>query len=568
MDNTVFQNFLRSELQKKNRGQRTDSVQLLWWVLTHMYDLDEDYAKSVICDGVNDKGIDALYVDDQEETIYIFQSKFKTRNDHFLGDRNLRDFSGVKSWFQSSQTVKSLKEATINEDLKGILKELKIEEKISDYKCEFHFVSNTFSNHDTVEFLQNEESMRVIDLTEMINHYHFIKDTELVFGEKVFQNISTEKAMQVDIGEDGEVKSVITILTAQELLTLDGIEDLTLFSKNVRYGLGQSRVNKSIKKTLEDPEENINFLLFHNGVSIVCKTFNFDEADSQITLTDYSVVNGAQTILTFKQNEASLDSNIKVIVKITQVGENEDLMESISHFNNNQNAISMRDLRSRDRIQMRLTREFENINDEFGTRYTYVPKRGIPVTDGYHIIENGYASQLISSCYLYEPFNIHLKASFFDQRYSNIFNKNTSAFKIIFYMDIHNVLKGKLNEIQNSGIADYGLAQHSLLTIMLSLYKDIDIIKTIFKNEAYYFQKRDNWNKIHTNILNTVLKLFNYEIRVLNSSSEDFVYKNFFKSKEDVNNFIERVILGVSTQLSIADKSIDGVILDNGIEFE
>lgn len=135
-------------------------------------------------------------------------------------------------------------------------------------------------------------------------------------------------------------------------------------------------------------------------------------------------------------------------------------------------------------------------------------------------------------------------------------------------MDIHDVLKEKLGEIRNSGIADYGLAQHAILTIMLSLYKDIENIKPILKNEDYYFEKRNNWKKINTNLLNIVLQLFNYEIRELTSSSESFVYKNFFKSKEDVNKFINKVRLGVGTQLSIAEKSIEGIISDNGVEFE
>ena len=75
--------------------------------------------------------------------------------------------------------------------------------------------------------------------------------------------------------------------------------DLTLFNKNVRSGLGNTRVNKSIRKTINNPNENKYFPIFHNGISIVCENMTLDKENLILKIENYSVVNGAQSILSF-----------------------------------------------------------------------------------------------------------------------------------------------------------------------------------------------------------------------------------------------------------------------------
>ncbi|MBQ3457846.1 MAG: hypothetical protein IJG30_02695, partial [Synergistaceae bacterium] len=54
-----------------NDGQR-----FVAWYLRNIHGLDTVEAKSCITDGAGDKQIDAVYVNDQNETIYIIQAKF------------------------------------------------------------------------------------------------------------------------------------------------------------------------------------------------------------------------------------------------------------------------------------------------------------------------------------------------------------------------------------------------------------------------------------------------------------------------------------------------------------
>ena len=54
-----------------NDGQR-----FVAWYLRNIHNLDTFEAKSCITDGPGDKQIDAVYVDDQTQTVYILQGKF------------------------------------------------------------------------------------------------------------------------------------------------------------------------------------------------------------------------------------------------------------------------------------------------------------------------------------------------------------------------------------------------------------------------------------------------------------------------------------------------------------
>ena len=253
MTKTEFQNKLRGILSSEYLQERTDSNNLMIWFLENVFDLDRDLAISYVCDGEKDKGVDALYVDQMEEIIYVFQSKFKENNDRQIGDKVLRDFNGVKEWFKDSETVQSLRDSTINNELKTLIDEFKLVDIVNDYTIEFHFVCNAFSNDDTLEYLKVNQNTQIWDIDGLNKHYHLIKDDPLVVDKHTFDNINEDHIITYNL--QNNTKTASLIISASELLKLKGISDLTLFNKNVRYGLGNTRVNKAIKKTLQSDTE-------------------------------------------------------------------------------------------------------------------------------------------------------------------------------------------------------------------------------------------------------------------------------------------------------------------------
>lgn len=552
----TFQNFLRDELKNSPRGERTESRQLLLWALENMYDFDREYAQTLICDGEFDKGIDALYVDDQEEVILVFQSKFKQNNDRTFGDRVLRDFMGLQPWFENQRSIEELGNGTTNRDLKNLLKEFNVSEKVEDYDVEYHFVSNSCIDVEGNLYVANISNIFVCDLTEMKKRYALTKEDDLVNHTLEFNISNLNNIMSVEIDLERRVNSAFAIITAKQLLNLNGLDDLTLFSKNVRFGLGRTRVNKSIEETIQTEQEKKNFLLYHNGISIVSEEVELDESTASITIKNYSVVNGAQSVLTFKKMEDQLTDDIKVLVKFTQVGDDRLLTELISKYNNNQNAISMKDIRSRDKIQKRIYREFEQLNSQYELNIFYKIKNGEPIPEGSIVIDNGYAGQLISACYLNAPYNTHLKSSFFDSRYASVFNRNITAFKILKYYDLHQALLDQIEKIDHKGMAEYGLTQFAIISMVSEIYKKNKKIIELWDNQQNYLDNRDNWKQFNFDVIELLIRVFDYTVGEIQKDSEEFVYKNFFKTKDTVENLTRQCIYGYDAQLKIAKQDL------------
>jgi hypothetical protein len=56
---------------------RPISIAFLNWFLEHIYRLDQVSAEDAICDKSNDRGIDGIYVDENQLEIHVLQAKTK-----------------------------------------------------------------------------------------------------------------------------------------------------------------------------------------------------------------------------------------------------------------------------------------------------------------------------------------------------------------------------------------------------------------------------------------------------------------------------------------------------------
>ncbi|GAI49152.1 unnamed protein product, partial [marine sediment metagenome] len=142
-------------------------------------------------------------------------------------------------------------------------------------------------------------------------------------------------------------------IKAKELVRLEGIQDRTLFLKNVRYGVGNTRVNKSIKSTILNNDEHANFFLYHNGITIVCGSLS-NPNDHLLTISNYAVVNGCQSMLTFYELRDKLSNYLFVLTKIINLNVSSPMVRDITYYANNQNSIGLADLRSNDSVQRSL----------------------------------------------------------------------------------------------------------------------------------------------------------------------------------------------------------------------
>ncbi len=535
MNARTFCRRMREEIAENSVG-REDSAAFLIWYLENYFRLETVDAISSVCDQANDRGIDAIYVDDDDETIYIFQSKFSPLDNQNQGDRDLRNFVGTLQWFNNQESVRELLAGTTSNDLISIVNNQKIIEKVY-YEKKLIFVTNkTFNDHAT-EYINVTENLEAYDFQHLFEKYTYFADEEIDLPE-VELTISNLTNIAYDL--TGGTRARVYAIRARELLKLQGIQDRTLFYKNVRYSVGKTRVNKDIKKTIEEGNEHENFFLYHNGVSIICRELTEDHPNHRIRLRGYAVVNGCQSMLTFYENRDKLSNNLYVLVKIININLTSPLIKKITHNANNQNSISIRDLRSNDSVQTALQREFQEI---FGERIFYNRKRGELSPNADIVINKDFAAQIITAVFLGEPHMTHLKQKLFGEYYSKIFSRNMTAEKIFLAKKFYDIVNENTDLLENERIRNYGLALFFFSHVLSEILNMDETGAEILNNPRPYVV--DQIIPL-TNSIRQIWRLITPDINVdIEEYTEEndnyFDYKNVFKNANFVRNMTRKI---------------------------
>ena len=158
-------------------------------------------------------------------------------------------------------------------------------------------------------------------------------------------------------------KGLVSTVQGRELVSLYSEFGDELFARNVRLYLGAKKgsVNAGMLATLEDSSERGNFWAYNNGITMICDGFQYDNKTSELTLRNFSIVNGCQTTVSLHRKEKDLTDDVSVLLRV--IGSPEQTIDSIIRFNNSQNQIRVWDISTQDPTQRRLQREFENLEE-------------------------------------------------------------------------------------------------------------------------------------------------------------------------------------------------------------
>jgi len=531
-DALTYDNLL-TLLQPYEEKQRGESVSFLNWFLENIFRLDSVAADDAICDRKNDRGIDGIYVDHNQEEILILQAKVKQK-ESTIGDAPLRDLAGALSQLDDEASVQALLDGGAHPELKNLLDRNNIKGLISKgYKVVGIFINNQRLDKNGAEFIEQNERIRVYDRDAISNEYIDIEIEGGVEGDFYF-DASYIEPMKIKTGTTAV--SYIMPVQAIELINMSGIDDGSLFSQNVRQSLGNTKVNKALRHSVKDKTEHENFTLYHNGVNILCKKAELKE--EKLRITNYVVVNGAQSISTFRKSSDDLTPDLRVIAKIIQI-ETPELSRKITVNSNNQNAIKPRDLKSTNEVQVRLKEEFKTVE---GGKYELEIKRGQEQTPGTTLITNEEAGRLLLAFDLQEPESCHQVYKLFDDKYSEIFARPAvTAYRIIFlHLTMEKIIKTTPN-IDYKPLSKYGLTRFFLMSVVSELLSLDETAKEYTRNPKKLFDdgKVDQFMDAIESILRSVIIDLNYEVDEL---GEQFDYKGDFKSPKKIKELRSRLL--------------------------
>lgn len=284
---------------------------------------------------------DAKNISGEVEFIFI-QSK---RSEKLDSGELLKFFNSVEDFFDNKKTsypsFRRIKDAIYKRSSKldvnpkiylfftycGNYKDLKIREIIEKYKNKLKNL-NIFS----------EINIEIVDIVDLQGAYREV-------GLDIEKKICLEKITTLPKIEKIQ-ESYIGLIPLTELIELisdkSGRMMRNLFYDNVRGYQGNTKVNLEIGQTLKNREEHENFVLYHNGITIVSKILR--RIGDEITLKNFQIVNGCQTSHIIYKNKELVkrggERNVCVPIKLIATSDN-GLINQIIKATNRHNEVKI-----------------------------------------------------------------------------------------------------------------------------------------------------------------------------------------------------------------------------------
>lgn len=357
------------DLYSKQKLASTGDAFAYWYLINRFKFSELEASDAVAMGGPNDKGLDAVYFDDDSRQAYCFQFKYseegranfayedstKLRSTlEHISDKSLLDKVESGPLLDALSAIHDRREAGYDVMfyvvvLGSVTKEASKE--IEDINKKYAKVAQVIIQDSTTiaEFLPSPEKIPEINVTLPISKREFLEH------------------------KGKSHTSLVLTIEARELGKIHRANGSQIFARNVRYFLGTRGSNKTMAETLQNKTERHKFWFYHNGVTAVCDRYEIDKDYNTVTAWNFQIVNGCQTTVTLSEMLLYYQEDEPpptLMLRLIRTKEDEEFLRQISKYTNTQIPIAQHDLCSNDAIQKYIQDEFKGIG------YFYQRSRG------------------------------------------------------------------------------------------------------------------------------------------------------------------------------------------------
>lgn len=472
---------------------------------------DTEFNSKIFNDKFDDYGIDAVYIDEENLSINLFNFKYRNKF-------NPAKKQSINETIISTKFINALLNENVN-NLAGKLKTqaINIIEKFNSsdvWKFNLFVVSNENielqKTDDDLKQLEDMYSLEVIPIgLSQISKIMSIRpepiDSEIIIEQQAIMSytessISSSKSyvLRLPLSEIVRItcndKALRGKYNIEDLKELSKIElDYSVLFDNVRGLVLRSKFNKNISKTLK--EEPSKFFMYNNGLTITAKDIEATPVNAnkrvKLSIKSFQVLNGGQTLRTIHSFNKLDDTNIEeylakseVLVRIFKTTQDNELNNKIAEFTNSQNSISNIDLKSLRTEQIQLE-QFLDENDIIYSRKS--GDTGLSDTKVYkHKISMERFGQVIFSINGNPHRASNQKKQIFDKYYDELFGESAlkieqSPEQVSKYYEIKKKYDSK-NEYESSDQKIF-----YILYLNQHISKDIDSLIDLFEDTIKAF---------------------------------------------------------------------------------
>ncbi len=395
-----------------------------------------------------DFGVDAIYIDEENNYINFFNFKFREKF-------NEQNQQGINETFLSTKFTNAIITNEISSLTGKISKYAKeIIEKLNGneiWKLRLYAISNESKELDVnspeIRQLKDLYDLETVAIgldtiskfmsirPEPINStIHIDKDSILPFVES---SLSSSKSYIIRITASDLIRITCNDSNYRNEYTMENFRPLSdtqmeynLLFDNVRGLIIRSKFNDNIFKTLK--EEPSRFFMYNNGLTITANNIETEPTNAnkklKIIITDFQVVNGGQTLRTLhrfnqqdKDNITKYLSNCEILLRVFKTPTTDNIRNKIAEYTNSQNSISNIDLKSLSSEQIQIE-QFLDENDIIYARK--IGDTGLTSSKKYiHKISMEKFGQILFSIQGFPEKASNQKKQIFDKFYPQIFSE-------------------------------------------------------------------------------------------------------------------------------------------------
>jgi len=348
---------------------------------------EDEIENSIFGLGGNDDSIDSFLIDEDQKIIHF--SQFKT-------SRSLSKLSSLKKeWLSYFFDIPN---KLANNEYISKHKNSKVVDIAADYnplkkkyKTKFHFFHLGYNPNESL--IDSYKALKYYDFNEIREQYlEYLSKKSQTEPEQINVSLTYDDNPEKIEKKIGNHYTFISLLTGNEIVRLREEFKYKLFDKNLRFSLGNNKINTAIVESALKNQDK--FYFYNNGITITSTSFKYRKNNNSVRIEYPQIINGAQTVnaihSAYKQRVSKLKrqgsehkialkiadeefQRIKVLFRIIQnQRKNTDLNfeRKVIEYNNTQNAIKKRDFYANAPEQIELQKYF----DKYG--YFYEIKRG------------------------------------------------------------------------------------------------------------------------------------------------------------------------------------------------
>ncbi len=457
---------------------------LLLWFFRNVVGLDDLDAYEFICDGDKDRGIDGLFLepssgDDDHETLVIFQSKY-TEKVKEQGTTALTGLLGTAAHFKDPENLKKLLAGDVEDKLRALIKKFDLQKKFErgDYtkkklRIRLVLVTTGTLGRDAAKLAESTNKAEGAGYIDVYDLRRLGPLAEAAAAPEMQAHPISASCPAKSIVITGEAPNRVAVaaLKATDIVEWKGLESRSLFSLNVRRELRRNKVREQLDGAIRRKSEHKDFLSYHNGMTVVCKSF--EHKRGKLTAKEPSIVNGAQSAvaLAAAHAEGRLTDDLRIFVKFVEVKGRPQLAKEVSWRSNTQTAVNARNLMALGGPQARLKTEIEDNYQD--VTYEIAPDASFEVAKGKRLIANDEAAQLLCVVFNAMPWLAVKRLALFEsENHALIFNERITGSHVV----LADAIRRQVDALKNEFPAMYRGSWR--LTKLVAVYLAAQVLRT------------------------------------------------------------------------------------------